>query len=88
MLVQQGWAEDGEKAKRILMSGKVYTRDEVQVLTSGEKLTVGTELYIKGKQSKYVSRGGLKLEKAINLYRLDLADKNRIRYWFFDRWIY
>ncbi|TLQ09238.1 TlyA family RNA methyltransferase [Marinilactibacillus psychrotolerans] len=75
LLVQQGWAEDGEKAKRIIMSGKVYTRDEVQVLTSGEKLTVGTELYIKGKQSKYVSRGGLKLEKAINLYQLDLADR-------------
>lgn len=75
LLIQQGWVEDSEKAKRVIMSGKVYTREEVQVLTAGEKLPLFTELYIKGKQLKYVSRGGLKLEKAIDLYKLDLEDK-------------
>lgn len=75
LLIQQGWVEDSEKAKRVIMSGKVYTREEVQVLTAGEKVPLFTELYIKGKQLKYVSRGGLKLEKAIDLYKLDLEDK-------------
>ncbi|API89954.1 TlyA family rRNA (cytidine-2'-O)-methyltransferase [Marinilactibacillus sp. 15R] len=75
LLIQQGWVEDSEKAKRVIMSGKVYTREEVQVLTAGEKLPLFTELYIKGKQLKYVSRGGLKLEKAIDLYELDLSGK-------------
>lgn len=75
LLIQQGWVEDNEKAKRVIMSGKVYTRKEVQVLTAGEKLSIDTELYIKGNPLKYVSRGGLKLEKAIDLYSINLTDK-------------
>lgn len=75
LLVRQGWAEDSEKAKRLIMTGSVYNRDEVQVLTAGEKWPLDTELYVKGKPLKYVSRGGLKLEKAIDHYQLNLKDK-------------
>ncbi|WP_208558630.1 TlyA family RNA methyltransferase [Marinilactibacillus kalidii] len=75
LLIRQGWAENAEKAKRFIMTGKVYTREEVQILTAGEKWAMDTELYIKGNELKYVSRGGLKLEKAIKLYELKLTDK-------------
>lgn len=75
LLVQQGLADSQEKAKRIIMAGSVYTRDEIQVLTAGEKLPITTELYIKGRKLKYVSRGGLKLEKAINKFHIDLQNK-------------
>lgn len=61
LLIRQGWAEDLEKAKRFIMTGKVYTRDEKQILTAGEKWSMDTEVYIKGNELKYVSRGGLKL---------------------------
>lgn len=75
LLVLQGLAENQEKAKRLIMTGSVYTRQENQVLTSGETLPIKTELYIKGKDLKYVSRGGLKLEKAIEAFDLDLTNK-------------
>jgi 23S rRNA (cytidine1920-2'-O)/16S rRNA (cytidine1409-2'-O)-methyltransferase len=75
LLVQQGWAEDQEKAKRFIMAGKVYTKEEKQVLTAGEKWPENTELYIKGQELKYVSRGGLKLEKAINTFDIDVHGK-------------
>lgn len=75
LLVQQGWADSTEKAKRLIMTGKIYTREEEQVLTAGEKWPVETSLYIKGEQAKYVSRGGLKLEKAIESFKLTMKDK-------------
>src|SRR5699024_11760956 len=40
-----------------------------------EKITVTNELKIKGKKLPYVSRGGLKLEKALNVFDLSVADK-------------
>ena len=41
----------------------------------GEKIDEATELKLKGEKLKYVSRGGLKLEKALDLYEIDLQDK-------------
>src|SRR5699024_9630156 len=55
--------------------GKVFTTKEVRILTAGEKLPVDTKLYIKGQEKKYVSRGGFKLEKAIDLFDLNLKNK-------------
>lgn len=75
LLVRQGWAENQEKAKRLIMTGDVYTREEKQILTAGEKWPLDTELYLKGHDLKYVSRGGLKLEKAIETFGLNLEGK-------------
>src|SRR5699024_1822692 len=75
LLVQQGWAEDREKAKRLIMSGKAYTSQEERIMTGGEKLPFDTTVYIKGADQLYVSRGGYKLEKAIEAFELDLTDK-------------
>ena len=47
------------------MAGIVYN-DNIRIDKAGEKVDATAELRIKGKQMPYVSRGGLKLEKAIN----------------------
>jgi 23S rRNA (cytidine1920-2'-O)/16S rRNA (cytidine1409-2'-O)-methyltransferase len=74
LLVEQGLAETREKAKRTIMAGLVYANEE-RLEKPGEKVPVDTELTIKGKVMPYVSRGGLKLEKALKTFDLDIKDK-------------
>ncbi len=75
LLIAQGWAEDREKAKRHIMSGKAYTEKEEQIFTAGEKWPGDTTVYIKGADQLYVSRGGRKLEKALEVFDIDLTDR-------------
>lgn len=75
LLIAQGWADSKEKAQRLIMTGKVYTSKEEQVFTAGEKLPQSTLVYVKGADQPYVSRGGLKLEKAIEAFTIDLSEK-------------
>lgn len=73
LCVQQGLFESRNQAQRAIMAGIV--RDENDYIDKpGTKIPVDTKLFIKGEKLKYVSRGGLKLEKAIELYNLDLTD--------------
>ncbi len=73
LCVQQGLFESRNQAQRAIMAGIV--RDENDYIDKpGTKIPVDTKLFIKGEKLKYVSRGGLKLEKAIELYHLDLTD--------------
>lgn len=74
LLVEQGLAETREKAKRSIMAGLVYANEE-RLDKPGEKIAADTQLTVKGKVMPYVSRGGLKLEKAIKDFNLDLQDK-------------
>ena len=75
LLIEQLLVENKQEALSYVLAGKVFTREEIKVLTAGEKLPGNTELYIKGKEKKYVSRGGLKLEKAIDYFNITLDDK-------------
>lgn len=75
LLVEQGLVERKEEALAFIMSGKVFTTKEIRILTPGEKLKADTDLYIKGLEKKYVSRGGFKLEKALTSFEIGLADK-------------
>lgn len=75
LLVEQYLVEDKNEALSYILAGKVFTTKEIKILTAGEKLATETTLYIKGKEKKYVSRGGLKLEEAIDYFNLDLTDK-------------
>ncbi|MCC5894593.1 MAG: TlyA family RNA methyltransferase [Alkalibacterium sp.] len=75
LLIKQGWAEDRDKAKRFIMSGKVYTSKEEQIFTSGEKLPGDTLVYVKEAEQLYVSRGGQKLEHALVNFDIDLTDQ-------------
>lgn len=74
LLVERGLFETREKAKRAIMAGIVYTPEE-RIDKPGVKIEIDTPLEIKGKIMPYVSRGGLKLEKAIKLFDIDLTDK-------------
>lgn len=74
LLVEQGFFDSREKAKRAIMAGIVYA-NTARILKAGEKLPDDVEIMVKGKTIPYVSRGGLKLEKAIHTFGLDLTGK-------------
>lgn len=74
LLVKRGLAESREKAKAIIMSGNVFVgnnREDKAGSTFDEKV----EITVKGNTLKYVSRGGLKLEKAIEQYGVSVDGK-------------
>ena len=74
LLVKQGFAQSREKAKAIIMSGNVFVdgqrEDKAGATFDEEKV----EITVKGNSLKYVSRGGLKLEKAIDKFGVNVQD--------------
>ena len=74
LLVERGLIETREKAKRAVMAGLVYA-NEMRLDKPGEKIPQDTELTVKGQVMRYVSRGGYKLEKALETFQIDLQDK-------------
>ncbi len=74
LLVEQGLFETREKAKRAIMAGIVYS-NESRLDKPGEKIPADTPLTVKGKTLPYVSRGGLKLEKALKVFDLSVKDR-------------
>lgn len=74
LLVDQQVFTSREQAKRAIMAGQVYVNEE-QITKPGEKVPVTSQFVLKGQRLKYVSRGGLKLEKAIAFFGLDVTDK-------------
>ncbi|WP_174734187.1 TlyA family RNA methyltransferase [Mesobacillus harenae] len=74
LLVERGLAETREKAKRAIMAGIVFS-NENRLDKPGEKISIDLPLTVKGNVLPYVSRGGLKLEKALKVFNLDIKDK-------------
>ncbi|MGG3519163.1 TlyA family RNA methyltransferase [Bacillus pseudomycoides] len=74
LLVERGLIETREKAKRAVMAGLVYA-NEMRLDKPGEKIPQDTPITVKGQVMPYVSRGGYKLEKALETFHLDLQDK-------------
>lgn len=74
LLVEKGLAESREKAKRLIMAGIVYIDNE-KIDKSGTKVDIESEIVVKGNPLPYVSRGGLKLEKALNEFPITVEDK-------------
>lgn len=77
LLVEKGLAETREKAKRAIMAGIVYANEE-RLDKPGEKVSEDLLITIKGDKMPYVSRGGLKLEKALQAFRLTVEGKTLI----------
>lgn len=75
LLVQQGLFQSREQAKRAVMAGQILGNNEERLDKAGERIPVTTELHFKGEQLKYVSRGGLKLEKALNDFDITVENK-------------
>jgi len=73
ILVNRGFFESREKAKAAIMSGMVYVNGE-RADKPGTSYNEDCDIEIKGKPIPYVSRGGLKLEKAISELNIDLND--------------
>lgn len=74
LLVKRGLVDTREKAKRAIMAGLVYS-DENRIDKPGEKIDITAPLTVKGEIMPYVSRGGLKLEKALKEFQVDMKDK-------------
>ena len=75
LLVKQGLAESREKAKAVIMAGCVYVNDQKEDKAGAMFDEAKARLEVRGNTLRYVSRGGLKLEKAVDRFRLELSDK-------------
>ncbi len=74
LLVKQGLAESREKAKAIIMSGNVFVDGQREDKAGSTFDEEKVEITVKGNTLKYVSRGGLKLEKAIDKFGVNVQD--------------
>ena len=75
LLVERRLADSREKAKAVIMTGNVFVngqREDKAGTTFDEEKA---QIEIKGHTMKYVSRGGYKLEKAIDVFGVDVRDK-------------
>ena len=76
LAVQQGLFETREKAKRGVMAGLVVMeKNNLRLDKPGEKIPADTALRVKGEVMPYVSRGGLKLAKALKEFDFTVQDK-------------
>ncbi len=72
LLHERGLAETREKARALVLAGKVFS-GERRVEKAGDKLPEDAPLEVRGEALKYVSRGGLKLEGALDAFGFDPA---------------
>lgn len=75
ILVNNGYAPSREKAKAIIMSGNVYVNGQKEDKAGSTFDESKITLEVRGAQLKYVSRGGLKLEKAMESWDISLENK-------------
>ncbi len=74
LLVKKNLAESREKAKAVIMAGIVYVDDQKED-KAGSMFEETAKIEVRGSTLKYVSRGGLKLEKAMTHFGVTLDQK-------------
>ncbi len=74
LLVERGLCETREKAKRTIMAGLVFSGTE-RLEKAGEKVKSDIDLAVKGQVMPYVGRGGFKMEKALEVFDIDVTDR-------------
>ena len=74
LLVEKNLIETRERAQKTIMAGVVFVDGE-RVDKPGTKVNSDAEIIVKGNPIPYVSRGGLKLEKAIKTLNIELSGK-------------
>ena len=74
LVYENGFTDSREKAKAVIMAGQVYV-DNQKADKCGQSYDENCKIEVRGSTQKYVSRGGLKLEKAINNFDFDLNGK-------------
>lgn len=70
-LFEKGICESREKAKALIMAGQVYVNGQ-KILKGGTVIKENDELEVRGKPMPFVSRGGLKLQKAVDVFGVSL----------------
>lgn len=73
-LVENGYVETRSKAQSLIMAGEVYI-DNQKASKAGEQIKGTEKIELRSKGLKYVSRGGLKLEKAMKCFPISLGGK-------------
>ena len=73
-LVNRGLVESREKGRALIMAGSVYVNGQ-KAFKAGESIKDGMNIEIRGAKLKYVSRGGLKREKSLEVFPINLTDK-------------
>lgn len=73
-LFEKGLCESREKAKALIMAGQVYVNGQ-KALKSGVTLKETDSVEVRGKQMPFVSRGGFKLQKAVDVFGVRLENK-------------
>lgn len=74
LLVKRNLADSREKAKAIIMEGKVYVNGQKED-KAGSSFPLDVDIEVRGRTLPYVSRGGLKLEKAMAVFDVTVKDK-------------
>ncbi len=74
LLVRQGLAPSREKAKAVIMTGNVYVNGQREDKAGASFEEEKIHIEVKGVPAKYVSSGGLKLEKAMETFEICLTD--------------
>jgi len=74
LLVDRGLAPSRERAQALILAGKVLV-DEQKIEKAGASINSNSTLRLLGEDLRYVSRGGLKLEKALEYWQIDLRGK-------------
>ena len=74
LIYELGFTQSREKARGVIMAGLVYV-DNQKADKPGTQYPVNAKIEVRGGAPKYVSRGGFKLEKAIQSFSIDLKDK-------------
>ncbi len=74
LLLERNLADSREKARAMIMAGQVLV-NQIKVEKAGSLVDSEAQISITGKKLAYVSRGGLKLEKALEEFPIDLDDK-------------
>lgn len=74
LLLEKGLTASREKAKALVMAGQVVV-DDKRIDKAGEMVSIDSNIRIKGEVMPYVSRGGLKLERALDHFTIDVKGK-------------
>jgi 23S rRNA (cytidine1920-2'-O)/16S rRNA (cytidine1409-2'-O)-methyltransferase len=74
LLVDRGLAPSRERAQALILAGKVLVNEQ-KIEKAGASIDSGSTLRLLGDDLRYVGRGGLKLEKALEHWHIDLHDK-------------
>ena len=74
VVFERGLAESRQKAQALIMAGEVFSGDR-KLDKAGMAVSEDIPLEVRGNSLRYVGRGGLKLEKAINAFSLDLSGR-------------